>query len=412
MRAIGATRDGPPVWPCFPPPAALYPSPQLSHFGAGRQEEDAMALNWLKLPSLPLLRLLQWRPSRKTLKQGTIAAMLCAAIMGAFYVGRHGAKTQAGAAETVSTSALNLRAGAKSEPVVAYVYNNVPITRQELGEYLIERFGAERVDYLVNRKIIEMACAQRNIRVTEAEITAEFESQLRMLGCTEAEFVKQVLAPRNKTMFEYREDAIRPKIAMQRYFQDQVQVGEDELQKAFDIKYGPKVQCRWIVLGESQIPHQFDIWNRVKDDAAEFEREAKNCFIPAIAAKAGMAEPITKHYMEPNLEEAAFKLRPGEVSPLITMPDKKFPTVVILRCEKIIDADTTVTLGKVRNELYHDVFQATLKNFMEQGFQKLREQAQPQILLHRERLPQSQASAAPQMPGAGVLNRPIGPAGN
>src|SRR5262245_34756609 len=44
-----------------------------------------------------------------------------------------------------------------SQRVVAYIYGSVPITRQDLGEYLIERFGAGRLELLVNKKVIEHA---------------------------------------------------------------------------------------------------------------------------------------------------------------------------------------------------------------------------------------------------------------
>ena len=38
---------------------------------------------------------------------------------------------------------------------MATIYGNIPITREELGEFLISRFGADRLEFLVNRKIVE-----------------------------------------------------------------------------------------------------------------------------------------------------------------------------------------------------------------------------------------------------------------
>src|SRR5438874_2664672 len=40
--------------------------------------------------------------------------------------------------------------------VVAYLYGNVPVTREELGDFLIARGGHEKLELLLNKKIIEI----------------------------------------------------------------------------------------------------------------------------------------------------------------------------------------------------------------------------------------------------------------
>ena len=62
-----------------------------------------------------------------------------------------------------------------SKQAVAYIFDTVQITREELGEYLIARFGAERLNNFVNRRIIEIAAQKQGITVTEAEVEAGFE---------------------------------------------------------------------------------------------------------------------------------------------------------------------------------------------------------------------------------------------
>src|SRR5215813_11966482 len=52
-----------------------------------------------------------------------------------------------------------------SHRVVAYIYDTVPITREELGEYLIARMGKERLGNLVNKRIIEHVCQQKGVEV-------------------------------------------------------------------------------------------------------------------------------------------------------------------------------------------------------------------------------------------------------
>ena len=65
---------------------------------------------------------------------------------------------------------------AQPEPdrrVVGYLYGNVPITREELGDFLIARGGYEKLELLANKKIIEIECQRRNITVTTVEVQAK-----------------------------------------------------------------------------------------------------------------------------------------------------------------------------------------------------------------------------------------------
>src|SRR5439155_1421117 len=54
--------------------------------------------------------------------------------------------------------------------VVAYIYGTTPITREELGEYLIARFGTDKLGLLVNKRIIETACQTRGVEVADANL--------------------------------------------------------------------------------------------------------------------------------------------------------------------------------------------------------------------------------------------------
>src|SRR3954451_6875670 len=63
--------------------------------------------------------------------------------------------------------------------VVAYIYDNTPITRRELGEYLILRYGSDNIDKMVGQYVIELAAAQAGKSVTAAEVEAEIQETIR-----------------------------------------------------------------------------------------------------------------------------------------------------------------------------------------------------------------------------------------
>src|SRR5262245_57648536 len=68
--------------------------------------------------------------------------------------------------------------------VVGYIYGIVPVTREDLGEFLIARGGYEKLDLLVNKKIIEVEAARRGVTVTPLEVESGLNEDLRGMGIT------------------------------------------------------------------------------------------------------------------------------------------------------------------------------------------------------------------------------------
>ena len=133
--------------------------------------------------------------------------------------------------------------------VVAYINDSEPIYREELAEYLIARFGADRLEFFVNRIIIEHACKAKHIVITDANIEIQFQRDLEGIGqgITAEMFQKEILSRYKKTLFEWKEDVIRPKLMLGALCRPMVHLTEPELQEGFEAKYGAKVQCRMIL---------------------------------------------------------------------------------------------------------------------------------------------------------------------
>src|SRR5207244_3545689 len=94
-----------------------------------------------------------------------------------------------------------------SQRVVAYINGNVPVTREDLGEHLIARGGVDKLELLVNKKIIEMACQKRGIDVTAAEVEAAIDRDLGVMGnIKRSEFISRVLKQYRMSLYEWKED--------------------------------------------------------------------------------------------------------------------------------------------------------------------------------------------------------------
>jgi len=339
------------------------------------------------------------RPSPWLARRLAVVVAVVAVGIGAFCWGRHNAVSPSANANDSSAdfkddvTAPSVRPGDYSRRVVAEVAG-VPVTREELGEYLIGRFGKERLDFLINRKILELECKRKGIAVTDAEVEAQLKMDIESFGkgMTVELFEKRFLKEKfNKTLYEWKEDVIRPKLAINALVRPNVVVTPEEIQKEFEMRYGPKVECRMIVLSPDYPAQKRDeVWHRASQSEAAFLEEAGSesvQFVPELRPKKGLAPPIPKHYFEPDLEKEIFALMPGQISSLRTLPDK---SGIILRCERKIDGDLSQRLEDHRIQLGQDLKERKLMMEIPKYFEALQKAARPHNYLNT-----TQVSAAP-----------------
>jgi hypothetical protein len=273
-----------------------------------------------------------------------------------------------------------------SQRVVAYIYGTIPITREELGEYLIARMGSERINNLINRRIIEHVCQQKGIEVTQAEVEADLAETIKGLNLHSAkEFENTLLKrpPYNKTLYEWKEDAVRPRLLLTKLCRERVHVTDEDLKKAYEAYYGEKIECR-IIMWQLEMKHhvEMEIYPKIRDSEAEFDKEAKKQASPNLAAHGGRLEkPIGRNTTgNEDMERAIFNLQPGEVSRLIETPEG----LVVFKCDKRIPASTAVKLEDVRDRLTKECMDRKIQIEIAKVFKELRDEAKPQNFLSPE----------------------------
>ena len=266
------------------------------------------------------------------------------------------------------------------ERVVAYIHGDLPITREELGEYLIARHGYAKVELLVNRRIIEHACAQRGIKVTDAEVeTAINDDYTKPMGIDRDTFVKSYLKQNGKTLYEWKEDVVRPGLMMKKLCEGEVKVTEDDLKKAFDAKFGEKVVCRLIIWPENEFRNAQRMWDGLRKSEAEFATAASQQGIASLASVGGRIDPIGHGVADNDLvEKIAFRLQKVEVSELFPIPNQGF---AVLKCDGRLPPPEGVTFEKKRAELEKFVLEQKVAKAVPGVFKKLRDEAKPLILV-------------------------------
>jgi hypothetical protein len=324
------------------------------------------------------LWLTKLQPNPWLLRKLIMLAILVGVGLGGFLYGRRHA--DAAKNDLSSIEQATPRDPEYYKRVVGYLFDNQPIYRAELGEYLIQRFGADRLDYMVNRRIVEMECQKYSISVSDGEVEARFQQDLQSFGThiTEKEFVNSILRRFNKTLYEWKEDVIRPKIMMEKLVHATVQIKDADLREGFDARYGPKVECRMIVIEKGNLPVAQKVWDSARKGRESFMEEARKQFIPNLAMEMGKVPPIHKHFGDKLLEESAFRLKEGEVSGLLKMEDG---TYVILFCEKHLPANISFRFEDQVAKLHKEMHELRVAQKIPDAFAEMRKRANPRLLL-------------------------------
>ena len=163
---------------------------------------------------------------------------------------------------------------------------------------------------------------------------------MKDLNIDKGRFIKEFLKARHKTIFEWKEDHLRPQMMMTKLCEDRLTVSEDDVRKAYESRYGEKVECRiieWPVKLDKDLRDAYlkkgktaadleQIEQKYESDARAtyllileneeaFAAAARRQMNKALAASGGKVRPFGRYTLENELlEKTAFSLRPGTIS--------------------------------------------------------------------------------------------------
>ncbi len=316
------------------------------------------------------------------------------AVAAAVWWGRHATQASAEAAAPPPQPAAAQTPPAPpvsdyTQRVVAYVCGTTPVTREQLGEYLIARLGEFKVNALVNKIVLERACEKQGLGVTEAEVDAQLTTDLAAAQINRREFLDNYLRRRELTLYEWREDVLRPKLLTGKLLRERARPSEEDLRKAFASFYGEKVVCQAIFWPKAQHEEALAQYEKVRGSAEEFDRQARRQPDGRLGAVAGQMEPFGRHGLgDEVLENEAFKLREGEVSPVLKSPSNARPTddysVVVLKLVRRVPADKVTKFEDVRPALEKEVVDRQVQALTPETLARLRQEANAEILLKAE----------------------------
>lgn len=302
---------------------------------------------------------------------GTALAVLVAGLSIQVFRAKPGAAVEAEGSATLK-SAGRSRGEQSDNPPMAKV-GPLVITREMVARECIERYGAEALDKLINRALIQVACTDRGVDVKQEEVTAEVDRIAKRFNLDSRAWLQMLKAERNISQEQYARDVIWPMLALKKLAGPEAKVTDEELQKAFVRNYGPRVECKMIMFdnfGRAQA-----IWKETEGiTLAEFGTLArKHSVEPTSRALDGDVPAIPRFSGNQNLEEKAFALKPNEISGIIeigTPDNKKFAILMCKGKTKPLITD----ISDVRKELYEQVKEEKTQELVAKTFEQIKEE--------------------------------------
>jgi foldase protein PrsA len=180
-------------------------------------------------------------------------------------------------------------------------------------------------------------------------------------------WVQMLQSERNISEEQYRTDVIWPMLALKKLAGDKAEVTDEDMVKAFTRNFGPRVEVKMIMLDNHRRAN--DVWQKVSLNPKDFDRLAREHSIDANSrAMNGAVPPIAKYSGNPKLEQAAFNLRPGEISGIIQYGHGSF---VILKCEGFTE-QIVQSIDEVREQLHTDLVEEKVQEGVATLFENLK----------------------------------------
>lgn len=273
-----------------------------------------------------------------------------------------------GSSSPTSPAAAKFAFQHKPIPKIVAMVNGEEISREDLARQCLWQYGKDVLESMVNKQLIVQECTRKQITVTDEEIDAEIQRLAGRFNVPVDRWLKLLEQERDITPVQYAYDIIWPTLALRKLAGDQVQVTPEELQQEFETHYGPMVQVRLIVCSSKEKADRVHALATAQPD--QFGQLAKQHSEDVNSASAeGLIQPVRKHVGVKEIEQTAFGMKPGEISPVLKVADQ----YVILKCERHIPGRDIKEMQYILPQLEETIRDQKLRKVAHTIFRQLQE---------------------------------------
>jgi len=250
--------------------------------------------------------------------------------------------------------------------------NNEEIGRQKVIDACLEDYGQQVLASLVTRFVLNNACAEAGVSVTDEEILAEIDATARKFSIAKDQFLKLLQEERGVSPKVYADEVVRPTIALRKLAGEAVKVTETDIQLEYERNYGEAVKVRMISVKTKEEAEK--IRAELEKDVTQFAALAqKHSTDSYTAALGGVVPPLRRHTNNEEIEKVVFSTKAGDLSQPVPLAEQ----FLILLCEERIPA--SAKLEEVKGELEAIVKQRKEREVSRDFMQKLYEKAKIEV---------------------------------
>lgn len=216
---------------------------------------------------------------------------------------------------------------------VVAVVNGQQITRQQLADSCMRRFGEAVLESIINKQLVYNECLARQVVITEKDVNDEIARKAASFGMSADRYMSLICTQRKLTADRYKNDFVWQEMALRRLAEKEIVVSPEELQKQMDFEFGAKVQIREIVCDSRAKAEQ--LLAEVRQSPETFGTVAKNHSLnPNSAAVKGLLPPLARNAASPQMEQLVFGMQPGQISDVVEAGGQ----FLLIKCERIFPA--------------------------------------------------------------------------
>ncbi len=213
-----------------------------------------------------------------------------------------------------------------------------------------------------SKSLIEEALKKKGLDVAQSEIESEIAESAKRFGLSVQRYKK--LLSQHRTAEEIQ-DGLWATVALRKLVEDKVSLNDEDLQRGFVEKYGPRVKALAIV--QKNRDEAIKLWKKATADPTQ---ENFSKLVEAYSESSGEIPPIRRYSGQPELEAEAFSMTTGQISNVIQVNE----TWVILYCLGRT-APNDVDFESVKDELEKRVREEKIRLAMVTEFERLKSEA-------------------------------------
>ncbi|NOZ40436.1 MAG: peptidylprolyl isomerase [Planctomycetes bacterium] len=285
---------------------------------------------------------------------------------------------------------------------VMALVNGKDISRKDLINACVRRFGEDVLESLVNKRLIMSHCEARGITITQQEIAAEVDRMAKRFKLGREQWFEMLQKERGISPEEYARDIVWPTLALRKLAAEKVNPTAEEINKAYVRDFGEMVGARLIAVNDANLARQLQA--KLTTNPESFARMAIEHSIDVNSASVGgLIQPIRHHVGDPAIESEAFQLQPGQISSVISVAGQH----VILKCEHRIPP-RRVNRAEVEQQIVEKLKDEKLRGVANDLFAQLQSAATTVNVYNNPRLRETMPGVVATVNGDRITMKQLG----